>query len=79
MNLNLTKGWPKDRKDELEREFKSSTVLRKALVNSLQHAIDIERNEMEKPEYFQEPNWENAHINKLAYIRALKKVISMLN
>lgn len=79
MKANLFKGYSGDQKEELERDFKSSTLLRKAIINHLEDLILFEREQIEKKSTFFDDGWKDKHINSLAYIRAMKDLKALLS
>lgn len=71
---NLT---PED-EAELRQNFVYSLVLRKRLIEVLESEIDSHHASMRKEENFDKPNWALIQADRIAQVKALKRVISLL-
>lgn len=63
----------------VEREYKASPVFRKRLIEVLERDIDTLRTEVESQSMTKEANWEYEVVDKLAQIRATKKIIELFS
>lgn len=78
-SLTWTKGLTEDEKKELKADFLSSQVLRKRMAKIIEDEIESERNALElRVNYDQSPNWALDHADRIGYIRAMKKIKSLL-
>lgn len=78
-SLTWTKGLKEDEKKELKADFLSSQILRKRLAKIVDDEIESERNALEmRVNYEQNPNWALDHADRIGYIRAMKKIKSLL-
>lgn len=79
MKTRMLKGLDEKGVEILREDFAKAVGFRKALVKSLQEEITNLHSSMEKEEAFGCSNWGLLQADRVAQVKALKRVISYLN
>lgn len=77
MKTRFFKGLNEDDKKELEQQHNSCSRYRKQLVKVLNEDVDDLVEDMTKDEHYDAPNWQLVQADRLAQIKAYKKIISL--
>ena len=78
MKISLTKGLVGEHKEEMEREFKASSLLRKRLQTLLKEKIEVSHKDSLSKTGYEKPSWAFEQADARGYERALTEIISLL-
>lgn len=78
MKTRLLNGIEKLEADEVEREYLSSSRLRKRIRDLLQKDVDSIHMSMREEESYNNPSWPYLQSQKLGEVKAILKLISLL-
>lgn len=78
MKTSWTKGLAAQKKDEMEREFKSSSLLRERLTTILNEKLRVKNAEMRNDTEYEKASWPYLQADSRGYERALYEVISLI-
>ena len=78
MKTKITAGLSEGEQKELTREFKASKTLRLRLTSLLTKEIGVLYDSMLKEDEYEKENWELSQVDKIAQVKALKKLISLI-
>lgn len=79
MKSKLLKGVEEDQQNEVRGYFKEAVRFRKRLNEVLDEEIDSLHKSMRDEDLWKTPNWELIQADRVAQVKALKQVISLLN
>ena len=79
MKTAWTKGLTGERREEMEREFDSSALLRSRLTSLLEEKIDTNRLTARGVKCYENPAWPYLQADARGYERALYEIISLIS
>lgn len=77
MKTSLTAGLTKEEKSELSANFINALPLRKRVIEMLEKEIESLNTNMRDEDHFSSPNWALIQADRIAQIKAKKKLISL--
>jgi len=69
----------KDKKADIKASYEASALIRERLASILNAKIDSRIKNMVKAETYENPNWAYEQADNIAYMRALKEIISLIS
>ena len=79
MKTAITKGLTGEKRQEVEREFRASALIRERLVTLIQEKINAKRTKRVSEDEYSNPNWAYLQADKVGYERAMNEIISLLS
>lgn len=79
MKSSITAGMNEQERKELESEFSGSFYLRSRIIELLTKDIHNIQKDMTSDEHYSSPNWNLIQVDRIAQIKAIEKIISLLS
>lgn len=78
MKIAWTSGLPKEKAQEMKREFASSGLLRERLTKLAEDKIEAKRRASRATEQYEKASWAYQQADSIGYERAMTEIISLI-